>query len=955
MTPNQRLAQLGFAGFVVLAIALALWLLVRRDSAALTGAHLETAAAALPEPSADPLATAAPREARDAASERTRVAAEPAPAAEAASTVRPELAVSGRVVDEAGQGIAGAEVRVLQRERIDFERVFRGGPPGRERGASLRARFQRRPLAPPVLTAADGTFTLRGGSFAEAELAIAARDGRRAPAVVLRTWRDTGAALELGDIVLPQGRMLRGVVVDDGGVPIRGAEVRYESDEQRGFERGLPLDDALADLVAPATTDAAGRFAIGPVPPQRCVLSADAPRHVRARTATIDPERDGDAEQHLVLVRAARLAGVVRDPAGAPIAGAVVEATAMRGDAAWPRERGRRRGWNGFGGARPMDFAITDAEGRFELSKVEPRLVQLEVQHPRFVAATLEAVDPARALPIEVVLEPALLVQGTVADARTGRPVETFGIAVRPARGGEEAPPWRAASAEGARAEAESERRAFLAERIGGSGELPEETPEPSAHAGGAFVLEGLAPGEYVFDVDAPGYVKIAAGPIALPSAGPVRIAVERGCALSGHVVRMDGTPVAGADVQLLLPEAPPAAPDANEGDGRRGERGGPGGFRRFFQRALARATTDETGAFALPPVRAGVFTLQASAPGLLDTTLPDVVLATNRSDRDVVVRMSAGGTVRGVVIDYDPARDARVLVTPATEGAPRSSPIDPTGAYEIAGLPSGGYFAMVLGNGAETDGRRMMMRFLGRPSGAADFFVEENTTVRFDVTADDAGEARITGTVRRNGAPATGLEVRLAHAAPEPDAGDPAARFRRGAERRLSSARVSAKGEFELDGVPAGVYELEVSASPSEGRRFGGGDGAVLHRQQIQVGTGTTAVAPIDLFTGEVEFTVRMAEDEAAAARLSVSLVSAAEAGDRPFEQWSALPSLIELPVRRGTTGVCEIGSGSWRYAVHGRGVATVSGTVVVGSVRATVPLEIAPPASTEPRAPGR
>ena len=246
------------------------------------------------------------------------------------------LTVSGRVMSTRGGPVAGAVVSVLQRESFDFERMFRGGGPegGRE---EMRQRFQRRPLTKSVKTQKDGTFVLRGRSFEAVEISVAAMHSQLAPTVVNRTWEATEGALQVGDILLDEGMSVRGVVLDDAGRPVAGAEVRYSEDGRgRGGFGGRGRGgrgSVLADLFEPVRTNANGQFAMGPLPRTDFRLVADAPRHVEGRTSRIEPtDAGGVDDQTITLTRAASLSGVVRDAAGNPVAGAAVAAMATRGD-----------------------------------------------------------------------------------------------------------------------------------------------------------------------------------------------------------------------------------------------------------------------------------------------------------------------------------------------------------------------------------------------------------------------------------------------------------------------------------------------------------------------------------------------------------------------------------------------------------------------------------------------
>ena len=121
------------------------------------------------------------------------------------------LAASGRVVDPAGNPVADAEVRLDY--RVSFEALFaqrsgrggfgfggrggRGGQGGRGGGdrnggrggrwsESFRDQLRPQPLAEPVRTRADGTFSLKGEAFESSSLTVLVRHELFAPALRLQ-------------------------------------------------------------------------------------------------------------------------------------------------------------------------------------------------------------------------------------------------------------------------------------------------------------------------------------------------------------------------------------------------------------------------------------------------------------------------------------------------------------------------------------------------------------------------------------------------------------------------------------------------------------------------------------------------------------------------------------------------------------------------------------------------
>ena len=76
------------------------------------------------------------------------------------------------------------------------------------------------------------------------------------------------------------------------------------------------------------------------------------------------------------------------------------------------------------------------------------------------------------------------------------------------------------------------------------------------------------------------------------------------------------------------------------------------------------------------------------------------------------------------------------------------------------------------------------------------------------------------------------------------------------------------------------------------------------------------------------------VATPEQSGGRLRVQIVSAAEAGERPPNEWRRLSSAQTFTLRDGTTGSQEVAPGAYRYAVTGRGIETLTGFELNGQV---------------------
>ncbi|HKH44314.1 MAG TPA: carboxypeptidase-like regulatory domain-containing protein [Thermoanaerobaculia bacterium] len=250
----------------------------------------------------------------------------------------------GRVVDEAGRPVAGAEVEIegspfdLWTEKLPaFVRDLgtqraRTGPAGRFRIHDLPEGEFELTIRHPSFVPFQGDRPIRGG-----------RSGN------------------LGRFVLRRGEALRGLVTDPEGRPIAGLPLWAVTAQMEQEEIPPPS----------ATTGPDGTFEIPHLPPGELELLACGPDYVQ-QSVTV---RFLDEPVLLTLMPAATLRGQVLGPEGRPQEGVSVFAQqipAFSPGVLSPRSLRLFCGWN--------SSANTDAEGRFEIGPLAPGWYDLGAQ-----------------------------------------------------------------------------------------------------------------------------------------------------------------------------------------------------------------------------------------------------------------------------------------------------------------------------------------------------------------------------------------------------------------------------------------------------------------------------------------------------------------------------------------------------------------------------------------------
>lgn len=201
---------------------------------------------------------------------------------------QPELAVTGRVVDEHGRPLQGAVLLPVARgEFVDVTALLRDAT------TSTDDRGRYRAVAEP--RHANGWL-------------LVAKEGRQAVAHYL-DWRDLDSGQPIGDLVLVPGNRLTGRVRDTDGAPIAGAHVTVSSAVRDIFGY---TDTARSG----ATSDDKGIFVVPCVPPTGLWLQVAADGFL-PRSTLVSMQSPTD----VTMQPADTVTGRVVDEHGAPLAG----------------------------------------------------------------------------------------------------------------------------------------------------------------------------------------------------------------------------------------------------------------------------------------------------------------------------------------------------------------------------------------------------------------------------------------------------------------------------------------------------------------------------------------------------------------------------------------------------------------------------------------------------------
>ncbi len=679
--------------------------------------------------------------------------------------------LGGKVLDPTGQPVAGARVALRSADRT---RGFMPGGRNADTDAAGRFRFDGvEPGAYLLEAEAHGYAPARGETGARVEA-------------------KTGAVLPEATLRLQEGRVLRGMVVDQDRRPIAGAEV-YLRSPIRGGAFAFTLPGAAPGRAPDAVTDGAGRFSLqGVEQGAGARVNARAPGYGLA-WATVDAQA---AEVLVTLKPALRLAGKVLDPQGRPVAGTEVSlARAEDGD-------------SGFNFLSLFDdhTATTADDGSFSMEGLDPGLWNVHAAAGSASAQGVQADLTQDLADFIVRLEPASVLALRVTRDTDGAPVADALVTLTPAQADADfgGPPGQA--------------RRDVRIRVGGPGgarvDFGGDAQRRRTDAAGGVSFADLAEGNYELRIEAAGFATHEETLARERGPQELRVALLPGADVVVRVEDGAGAPLPGVEVA-----ATPVDPALKE---------------------VAQAKTQRTDAsgravFAgLPPGNWSVDYRAAEAPNGIRFAGPGLGLGGDDKPKESHTAQTVGliaGTVQEVLLR------ATGLCIPTVVVTRRGAPL-PNASVRSEAVGAGGFPGLPGFGGERTDGAgRVRLQPLEPGSYEVVVTPGGNLPERREKVELAAGEqeikvdvrgGRVTGIVEADGLALAAANARLEPASAGARGGGRRGRFLaitatddgQGGGQMTSfggpaatAATVDGGGNFVFEEVPAGEYVVCVSA----------------------------------------------------------------------------------------------------------------------------------------------
>lgn len=502
----------------------------------------------------------------------------------------------------------------------------------------------RRPLDPETrtaLTETDGTFRIAGLRAEPVDLVVEAEGYERFEMAAARPQAGGLIEVELGE-----GARLVGRVLDADGEGVANAYIWLRLDRNPGLSRTA----WRAPLTGHETTaDGDGRFrfeALGAGPWTVDIAGEQLAEDIGAIRLRSGEER----EIELRLRARARLAGVVTDPHGEPVAGAevLVQPLGPTGQV-----------------TRTHQGAGTDAGGAYEVHRVPSGPARIVARHPDYRDGVTEVAIERGTNEVDVKLQPGWEISGTVSTAAGSA------LALARVEAHRVEPPLSLDEL------ADAQRQV-----------LPRLPLEAVTDQSGNYRIGGLDNGRYELRAHADGYARAASGrfPVRVDggSVGGVDIVLHRGITLRGVVTGRPSDALAGISVSAAQ------------------------------ERLLGGMTTPNVeGRFQVNDLGPGQWTVSAEE-GDGRRVERVVTLETGPGEAFVELNFEPGFTLTGEVRSQgQPVAGAEVYLLEGTRqyGPGRIARIDQQGRFRIDGLAAGPYRVMVAEPSGVTHSREVELQ----------------------------------------------------------------------------------------------------------------------------------------------------------------------------------------------------------------------------------------------------
>lgn len=650
----------------------------------------------------------------------TEIAGEGA-AAKAGVGARADDAITGRVITEFGDPLAGVEIKV-QADTMDM--VYIAMESGERTSLDLESTS--------CTSDEDGRFVLDDVDTDRSQRLRFFHDE-----YATRYFKLDAGRRDVGDIAMELGGGVSGHVVNASGVPIEDAEVyaHVSPRDRKGstfvsFSFGMGGDDRKAE------TGPDGFYRITGVPVGKVDIIAMHPEHINGSQEDVAVIKGREqARVDLTLQAGYTIAGRVVDEQDQPVEGAQVRT-----------DRSLHINLEDFDGFVPSmrnaPGVRTDEDGLFLLTGLEEGQYTVRVTAPAFLPFKEDLVKTGTQN-LLAVMQKGGWMAGHVRDARTNTAIHEFEIKVNtsgysPARStvltGEEALKAR---------------------------------PELEV-ADGAFVIEDLGNKAFGLAVSAKGYADEEVKDLSVVAGEGEKLDIElfKESVVSGRLVTAAGEPAVGGTVFLQKP------------------RGGVGqvGMRREIRLEASGDSLDfdpdagaskkmaksgEDGRFTLRGVKQGGYELTASHEEHTDALPLPVTVDLGEHVKDLVLSLGASGTIQGFVYDEQgkikPGAKVRAKERGGHDFMGKMTVADSEGHYSFKGLAPSEYQLMLVESGGGAMGGMVFMSMGSQeetPPGASNVSVKEGEVVSLDLY--EVAKGTLAGRVTELGEPVGGFTVKL-------------------------------------------------------------------------------------------------------------------------------------------------------------------------------------------------